>query len=121
MYMNFIVGRIIISAMRTPWNPYALLYSDAARTARRENVAQGSLSRLAALPPRRALGGATGMFSETVFGMGPSLKQIFLFAARQKPAPLEKPQGRRAGPALHPKGGCRGSLSRGVVSPRGTL
>ena len=40
------------------------------------------------------------MFSETVFGAGPSLKRIVLFAARQEPAPLEEPQGRTAGPAL---------------------
>jgi len=40
------------------------------------------------------------MFSETVFGARPSLNRIVLFAARQEPAPLEKPQGRTAGPAL---------------------
>ena len=40
------------------------------------------------------------MFSETVFGAGPSLKRIVLFAARQEPAPLEEPHGRTAGPAL---------------------
>ena len=40
------------------------------------------------------------MFSETVFGAGPSLKRIVLFARQKEPAPLEKPQGRTAGPAL---------------------
>jgi hypothetical protein len=54
------------------------------------NVAQGSLSSLAALPPRRGLGGAAQ----------PIRIRIILFAARQEPAPLEEPQGRRAGPAL---------------------
>ena len=52
------------------------------------------------------------MFSETVFGAGPSLKRIVLFAARQEPAPLEEPQslpcaerrGRTAGPVL--QAGC---------------
>jgi hypothetical protein len=32
------------------------------------------------------------MFSETVFGAGPSLKRIVVLATRQKPAPLEEPQ-----------------------------
>ena len=40
------------------------------------------------------------MFSETVFGAGPSLRRIVLFAARQEPTSLEEPQGRTAGPAL---------------------
>jgi hypothetical protein len=40
------------------------------------------------------------MFSETVFGAGPSLKRIVVLATRQKPASLEEPQGRTAGPAL---------------------
>jgi hypothetical protein len=40
------------------------------------------------------------MFSETVLGVGPSLKRIVPFAARQEPASLEEPQGRTAGPAL---------------------
>ena len=46
------------------------------------------------------------MFSETVFGVGPSLKRIVLFAARQEPAPLEEPSAIKiggpttAGPAL---------------------
>jgi hypothetical protein len=31
-YMNFIVGRMIISDILTFWGPYALLYRDAART-----------------------------------------------------------------------------------------
>ena len=44
------------------------------------------------------------MFSETLFGAGPSLKRIVLFAARQEPASLEEPQGRTAGPAL--QAGC---------------
>jgi len=40
------------------------------------------------------------MFSETVFGAGPSLKRIVLFATQQEPASVEEPQGRTAGPAL---------------------
>jgi len=63
-----------------------------------EDVAQGSLSSLAAFPPRREVGGAAGMFTETVLDARPNLKQIVLLAAQQEPAPLDKPQGRRAGP-----------------------
>jgi hypothetical protein len=63
-------------------------------------VAQGSLSSLAAFAPRHGFGGAACTFSETVVGVGPSLKRIVLFATRQEPAPLETPQGRTAGPAL---------------------
>jgi hypothetical protein len=55
---------------------------------------------LAAFPPRRDFHGAAWMFSETVLGVGPSLKRIVPFAARQEPASLEEPQGRTAGPAL---------------------
>jgi len=71
-----------------------------------ENVAQGSLSSLAAFPLRNGFDGAAWMFSETVFGAGPSLKRIVLFAARQEPAPLEEPSAIKiggpttAGPAL---------------------
>ncbi len=54
----------------------------------RNDVAQGPLSGLAALPPRRGWG-----------GVGRE-KTDYLVAARQEPAPLEEPQGRRAGPAL---------------------
>ncbi len=60
---------------------------------RQENVALGPLFGLAAFPPRRALDVAA------------QENRIILFAARQQPAPLEKPQGRRAGPALRrPRG-----------------
>ncbi len=115
--MNFIVGRMIISAMRTSYtDPH---YCTAMRQAphRRRNVAQGSLSSLAALPPRRAVGGAAWVFSETVFGMAPNLKQIILFASRPEPAPLEKPQGRTAGPALPRRGWPR----RQTLPPPGGL
>jgi hypothetical protein len=64
------------------------------------NVAQGSLSSLAALPLRRGFDSAASTLSETVFRAEPSLERIVPLAARQEPAPLEKPQGRRAGPAL---------------------
>jgi len=64
------------------------------------NVAPGSLSSLAVLPPRRGFHGAAWMSSEAAFGAGQSLKRIILFATRQEPASLEEPQGRTAGPAL---------------------
>jgi len=69
--------------MRTSRDPFALLYRDAGWVARqdrrrKENVAQGPLSGLAALPPPRAVGGAAGMLAETAFGVGPNPKQIFL-------------------------------------------
>ena len=54
----------------------------------RKDVAQGSLSSLAALPPPR------GLAARRV------RTRIILLAARQEPVPLEKPQGRTAGPAL---------------------
>jgi hypothetical protein len=58
-----------------------------ARHARKE-VAQGSLCSLAAFPSRRG------------FEAGRVRFRIILLAARREPAPLEKPQGRTAGPAL---------------------
>jgi len=52
-----------------------------------ETVAQGPLSGPAALPPRRELGGAAN-------------ERIIDYATGQQPLPVEKPQGRKAGPAL---------------------
>src|SRR5271157_69671 len=78
--MNFIVGRMIISAMRTSLtNPHHCTATWQAPH-RWRNVAQGSRSSLAALPPRRAMGGAAWMFSKTVCGVKPSPKQIVLYA-----------------------------------------
>jgi hypothetical protein len=45
-----------------------------------------------AFPLRRGFDGAAWMFSETVFGVRPSLKRIVRFATRQEPASLEEPQ-----------------------------
>ncbi len=64
------------------------------------NVAQGPRFGPAAFQPRHGFAGAACTFSETVFGGGPSLDRIILFATRPEPASLEEPQGRTAGPAL---------------------
>ena len=66
------------------------------------------------------------MFSETVFGAGPSLRRIVLFAARQEPTSLEEPQGRTAGPALQASGvggvgAVRGPEQEATVPPCGML
>jgi hypothetical protein len=50
-YMNFIVGRMIISDMRTSCDPYALLYRNAARTS-----TVGEMQRSAAEPQMNAKG-----------------------------------------------------------------
>jgi hypothetical protein len=52
------------------------------------------------------------MFSETVFGVGPSLKRIVLFATRQEPASLEEPQGRTARALRYKRAGWGGRPPR---------
>ena len=78
-----------------------------------EKVAQGPPSGPAALPPRRALGDA----DKKRFLDFPSRSKtrIVLWAARQVPAPLEEPQGRRAGPALHVPGMQRTGAAKGLL------
>ena len=78
------------------------------REAGRRDVAQGSRFSLAAIPPRPALGGVDGGGFQVACSRRSQLgRRIILFAARQVPAPLEKPQGRRAGPALLGLSLCR--------------
>jgi hypothetical protein len=95
------------------------------RQAVRRDVAQGSRFSLAALPPRPALDRADGEGSQVACSSRSQPgSRIIRFAARQVPAPLEKPQGRRAGPALPCLSLCRPgrilckSGSRRVSLPR---
>ena len=70
-----------------------------------ENVAQGSLSSLAAFPLRRGFDGAASRYLHPLtcpqfLRTRPMIIRITLLATQQEPASLEEPQGRTAGPAL---------------------
>ena len=62
------------------------------------NVAQGSLSSPAAFPSRRGFGGAIKVVM--VSSQARFEKQDYPMCGAERLAPLEEPQGRRAGPAL---------------------
>jgi len=64
-----------------------------------EDVAQGSLSSLAAFLARRDFDGAAFTLGERCFERG-QRSANHSEAARQVPAPMEEPQDRKAGPAL---------------------
>jgi hypothetical protein len=70
----------------------------------RKNAAQGSLSSLAGFAQRRSLGGvANGKFSGRLDQGAAHENSNYLVAVRKEPAPLKKPQRRRAGTACFPE------------------